>query len=133
MDLFRQGERKVVTTDLHGGCTASHTGTSASSPMAAGIIALVLEVNYSVVFFNKSLSFLKNINIKEEKKQVKYVRTHFLIKKPQISYCLKLLVSQLFVRPRGAISICVLIIELRYCNLLASTFSYFSPSMIRDM
>ena len=45
MDLFRQGERKVVTTDLHGGCTASHTGTSASSPMAAGIIALVLEVN----------------------------------------------------------------------------------------
>ncbi|XP_023327170.1 furin-like protease kpc-1 isoform X3 [Eurytemora carolleeae] len=41
----RQGERKVVTTDLHGGCTASHTGTSASSPMAAGIIALVLEAN----------------------------------------------------------------------------------------
>jgi len=41
----RQGERKVITTDLHGGCTSSHTGTSASSPMAAGIIALVLEAN----------------------------------------------------------------------------------------
>jgi len=41
----RQGERKVVTTDIHGGCTTSHTGTSASSPMAAGILALVLEAN----------------------------------------------------------------------------------------
>jgi len=41
----RQGERKVITTDLHGRCTSSHTGTSASSPMAAGIIALVLEAN----------------------------------------------------------------------------------------
>lgn len=41
----RAGERKVITTDLHGRCTSSHTGTSASSPMAAGIIALVLEAN----------------------------------------------------------------------------------------
>jgi len=39
------GERKVVTTDLHGRCTKSHTGTSASSPMAAGIVALTLEAN----------------------------------------------------------------------------------------
>ena len=35
----------MITTDLHGRCTSSHTGTSASSPMAAGIIALVLEAN----------------------------------------------------------------------------------------
>jgi subtilase family serine protease len=35
----------VVTTDLHGECTDQHTGTSASSPMAAGIIALALESN----------------------------------------------------------------------------------------
>ncbi len=42
--ITRQGERKIVTTDLHGTCTNSHTGTSASSPMAAGILALVLEV-----------------------------------------------------------------------------------------
>ena len=41
----RQGERKVITTDLHNKCTDTHTGTSASSPMAAGIIALMLEAN----------------------------------------------------------------------------------------
>jgi furin len=41
----RLNERKVVTTDLHGKCTSQHTGTSASSPMAAGIVALALEAN----------------------------------------------------------------------------------------
>ncbi len=39
------GERKVVTTDLRQICTSSHTGTSASAPLAAGIIALCLQVN----------------------------------------------------------------------------------------
>lgn len=39
------GERKVITTDLHNGCTSGHTGTSASAPMAAGVVALVLEAN----------------------------------------------------------------------------------------
>jgi len=34
-----------VTTDLHHGCTTKHTGTSASAPMAAAIIALALEAN----------------------------------------------------------------------------------------
>nr|Q9NJ15.1 RecName: Full=Proprotein convertase subtilisin/kexin type 5; AltName: Full=Proprotein convertase PC6-like; Short=aPC6; Flags: Precursor [Branchiostoma californiense]AAF26301.1 proprotein convertase aPC6B isoform [Branchiostoma californiense] len=38
-------ERKVITTDLRKGCTESHTGTSASAPMAAGILALALEAN----------------------------------------------------------------------------------------
>ena len=38
----------MITTDLHGRCTSSHTGTSASSPMAAGIIALVLEAKPSL-------------------------------------------------------------------------------------
>jgi len=33
-----------VTTDLHNECTERHTGTSASAPLAAGIIALALEV-----------------------------------------------------------------------------------------
>ena len=42
------GERKVVTTDLHHDCTSSHTGTSASAPMAAGILALVLEANVNL-------------------------------------------------------------------------------------
>lgn len=37
------GERQIVTTDLHHGCTSTHTGTSASAPLAAGIAALALE------------------------------------------------------------------------------------------
>lgn len=36
---------KIVTTDLRGMCTKEHTGTSASAPMAAGMIALMLEAN----------------------------------------------------------------------------------------
>ena len=35
----------IATVDLHHGCTTDHTGTSAASPMAAGIMALVLEAN----------------------------------------------------------------------------------------
>ncbi|MEQ2291395.1 hypothetical protein AMECASPLE_013038, partial [Ameca splendens] len=37
------GEKQIVTTDLRQKCTDSHTGTSASAPLAAGIIALTLE------------------------------------------------------------------------------------------
>uniref|UniRef100_A0A915PJF1 P/Homo B domain-containing protein n=1 Tax=Setaria digitata TaxID=48799 RepID=A0A915PJF1_9BILA len=39
------GERMIVTTDLHHSCTNAHTGTSASAPLAAGIVALTLEAN----------------------------------------------------------------------------------------
>ncbi|XP_056646540.1 furin-like protease 1, isoforms 1/1-X/2 isoform X2 [Diorhabda sublineata] len=39
------GEKQVVTTDLRHSCTSSHTGTSASAPLAAGICALALEAN----------------------------------------------------------------------------------------
>jgi len=39
------GEKRIVTTDLHNQCTERHTGTSASAPLAAGIIALALEQN----------------------------------------------------------------------------------------
>lgn len=39
------GEKRIVTTDLHNQCTERHTGTSASAPLAAGIIALALEKN----------------------------------------------------------------------------------------
>ncbi|EJW78249.1 CelfurPC protein [Wuchereria bancrofti] len=35
----------IVTTDLHHSCTNAHTGTSASAPLAAGIVALTLEAN----------------------------------------------------------------------------------------
>lgn len=38
-------EAKVISSDLHGKCTDSHSGTSAAAPMAAGIIALLLEAN----------------------------------------------------------------------------------------
>ncbi|KAJ3640863.1 hypothetical protein Zmor_027398 [Zophobas morio] len=38
-------DQMIATTDLHNECTIKHTGTSASAPLAAGIIALALEVN----------------------------------------------------------------------------------------
>ncbi|XP_069071965.1 proprotein convertase subtilisin/kexin type 4 [Pleurodeles waltl] len=38
-------EKQIVTTDLHHRCTEQHTGTSASAPLASGIIALALEAN----------------------------------------------------------------------------------------
>ncbi|XP_075923026.1 proprotein convertase subtilisin/kexin type 6-like isoform X3 [Petromyzon marinus] len=38
-------DRKIITTDLRQRCTENHTGTSASAPMAAAIIALALEAN----------------------------------------------------------------------------------------
>ncbi|XP_033208644.1 neuroendocrine convertase 1-like [Belonocnema kinseyi] len=38
-------DQMIVTTDLKNKCTIKHTGTSASAPLAAGIIALALEVN----------------------------------------------------------------------------------------
>ncbi|KAI4821159.1 hypothetical protein KUCAC02_029106, partial [Chaenocephalus aceratus] len=45
--LQQRGELrpKIITTDLRHRCTDSHTGTSASAPMAAAIIALALEAN----------------------------------------------------------------------------------------
>ncbi|XP_013360512.1 PREDICTED: proprotein convertase subtilisin/kexin type 4 [Chinchilla lanigera] len=36
---------QIVSTDLHHQCTDKHTGTSASAPLAAGMIALALEAN----------------------------------------------------------------------------------------
>lgn len=44
-----------ATTDLRNTCTIKHTGTSASAPLAAGIIALALEVKYAL---KSSPSFL---------------------------------------------------------------------------
>ncbi|NXS64339.1 PCSK4 convertase, partial [Brachypteracias leptosomus] len=38
-------EEQIVTTDLHHGCTHKHTGTSASAPLAAGVMALALQAN----------------------------------------------------------------------------------------
>jgi proprotein convertase subtilisin/kexin type 1 len=43
-------DQKIATTDVGGGCTVSHTGTSAAAPLAAGILALVLEANPSLTW-----------------------------------------------------------------------------------
>ncbi|KAJ8003007.1 hypothetical protein DPEC_G00164890 [Dallia pectoralis] len=43
-------EKQIVTTDLRQNCTDSHTGTSASAPLAAGIIALALEANMNLTW-----------------------------------------------------------------------------------
>ncbi|KAI6203185.1 hypothetical protein M3Y94_00527500 [Aphelenchoides besseyi] len=38
-------EKKIVTVDPQNLCTESHTGTSAAAPIAAGVLALVLQAN----------------------------------------------------------------------------------------
>lgn len=37
-----------TSADLHNECTQTHTGTSASAPLAAGIFALALEQKYAI-------------------------------------------------------------------------------------
>lgn len=43
-------EQQIVTTDLRKSCTETHTGTSASAPLATGIIALTLEANRNLTW-----------------------------------------------------------------------------------
>ncbi|KAI1900462.1 hypothetical protein AGOR_G00050180 [Albula goreensis] len=38
-------DQRITSADLHNQCTETHTGTSASAPLAAGIFALALEQN----------------------------------------------------------------------------------------
>ncbi|TFK15754.1 versican core protein [Platysternon megacephalum] len=38
-------DQRITSADLHNECTETHTGTSASAPLAAGIFALALEAN----------------------------------------------------------------------------------------
>ncbi|KAK5912881.1 hypothetical protein CesoFtcFv8_002711 [Champsocephalus esox] len=38
-------DQRIISADLHNECTQTHTGTSASAPLAAGIFALALEQN----------------------------------------------------------------------------------------
>ncbi|XP_021944042.1 furin-like protease 1, isoforms 1/1-X/2 isoform X2 [Folsomia candida] len=44
------GEKQIITIDLHHSCTQSHTGTSASAPLAAGICALALQANTNLTW-----------------------------------------------------------------------------------
>lgn len=66
-----------VTTDLREKCTDSHTGTSASAPLAAGIIALALEAKW--VTKNTALSSEKR-SFQQSSKQMKSInlpKIHF--------------------------------------------------------
>ena len=46
-----------VSSDLHDSCTNEHTGTSAAAPMAAGLIALALEIRLDVALYHNSIIF----------------------------------------------------------------------------
>ncbi|XP_015176368.1 PREDICTED: neuroendocrine convertase 1-like [Polistes dominula] len=43
-------DQMIATTDLRNTCTTKHTGTSASAPLAAGILALVLQTNQNLTW-----------------------------------------------------------------------------------
>ncbi|KAH7722272.1 endoprotease bli-4 [Aphelenchoides avenae] len=52
----------IVTVDVPGGCTKMHTGTSASAPLAAGIIALALEANTDLTWRDMQHLVLRTAN-----------------------------------------------------------------------
>ncbi|GMR53989.1 hypothetical protein PMAYCL1PPCAC_24184 [Pristionchus mayeri] len=52
----------IVTVDVPRGCTKMHTGTSASAPLAAGIIALALEANPSLTWRDMQHLVLRTAN-----------------------------------------------------------------------
>ncbi|XP_074060682.1 proprotein convertase subtilisin/kexin type 4 isoform X4 [Macrotis lagotis] len=70
-------DQQIVTTDLHHKCTDKHTGTSASAPLAAGMIALALEAKP----FDTSNQGYKNWI---------FMSTHFWDEKPQGIWTLEL-------------------------------------------
>ncbi|KAL6731403.1 hypothetical protein Aduo_002273 [Ancylostoma duodenale] len=52
----------IVTVDVPAGCTKMHTGTSASAPLAAGIIALALEANPDLTWRDMQHIVLRTAN-----------------------------------------------------------------------
>ena len=57
-------EHSIVSTDLRHGCTQTHTGTSASAPIAAGLIALALEANPNLTWRDVQHIIVKSSNPK---------------------------------------------------------------------
>lgn len=51
-----------ISADLHNECTQTHTGTSASAPLAAGIFALALEQKYAPLQIKCNLTLYINIS-----------------------------------------------------------------------
>lgn len=56
----------IVTVDVPTGCTSRHTGTSASAPLAAGIIALALEAKYQLTQLSKFRDTVSRKNTENE-------------------------------------------------------------------
>ncbi|KAK0171665.1 hypothetical protein PV328_005088 [Microctonus aethiopoides] len=53
-------DQMIATTDLNNKCTTRHTGTSASAPLAAGILALALQVKKNPGWQKNSAGFWFN-------------------------------------------------------------------------
>lgn len=70
-------ERSIVTVDLRKTCTLTHTGTSASAPIAAGIIALVLEANPNLTWRDLQHLTVKSSNPYIVKETGNFVKEFF--------------------------------------------------------
>ncbi|XP_029469179.1 proprotein convertase subtilisin/kexin type 4 isoform X2 [Rhinatrema bivittatum] len=58
-----KNERQIVTTDVRHRCTDRHTGTSASAPLAAAIIALALEANPALTWRDMQHLVVRSSNV----------------------------------------------------------------------
>nr|CDJ84259.1 unnamed protein product [Haemonchus contortus] len=58
----RSSQPAIVSTDVPQGCTLRHTGTSASAPLAAGMIALALEANPDLTWRDMQHIVLRTAN-----------------------------------------------------------------------
>uniref|UniRef100_A0A3Q2WTK3 Furin (paired basic amino acid cleaving enzyme) b n=1 Tax=Haplochromis burtoni TaxID=8153 RepID=A0A3Q2WTK3_HAPBU len=79
------GEKQIVTTDLRQKCTDSHTGTSASAPLAAGIIALALEAKEDCLIVI-SVTLCCYLITTTHKTAIRYLSLHFVSSTVSHSY-----------------------------------------------
>lgn len=64
--------KPLVTTTLHHGCTKFHTGSSASAPLAAGIIALALQANKNLTW--RDIQHIIILSSKQKNLQGKWIQ-----------------------------------------------------------